>query len=80
MPLVTAGGKGYLRSQPIAKLKRYVQAYNIPLGADVIEKDDVVDAIIAARVSVSVFVYVLENFHDSSPVFIGSEWLFTTCE
>lgn len=47
---VTAGGKAYLRSLSIAKLKNYIQAYGLRLGADVIEKDDVIDAIVSARV------------------------------
>ena len=47
---VTAGGKGYLKAQPLAKLRAYIQAYNISLGNDILEKDDVVNAMIAARV------------------------------
>lgn len=47
---VTAGGKGYLRTMPMTRLKNYIQSYNIKLGPDVLEKDDLIDAIIAARV------------------------------
>jgi hypothetical protein len=49
---VTAGGRAYLRNISLARLKKYVDAYNI--GADgVIEKDDLIQRIIAVRVSVS---------------------------
>lgn len=53
--LVTAGGKGYLRTMSLSRLKNYVQAYNIKIGRDVLEKDDIIDAIIAARVRSSFF-------------------------
>lgn len=49
---VTAGGRAYLRNISLARLKKYVDAYNI--GADgVIEKDDLIQRIIAVRVSAS---------------------------
>ena len=48
---VTAGGKGYLRTLSLAKLKNYMQSYGMRLGPDVLEKEDVIDAIINARVS-----------------------------
>lgn len=48
--LVTAGGKGYLRSQSLAKLKNYIQAYNIKIGMSVLEKEDLINAIVSARV------------------------------
>lgn len=51
---VTAGGKGYLRTLSLAKLKNYMQSYGIRLGPDVLEKEDVIDAIINARVSLCI--------------------------
>lgn len=51
MSPVTAAGRTYLKSQPLAKLKKYVNAYNIKINRAV-EKDDIIDAILAARVSV----------------------------
>ena len=47
---VAASGKTHLRDMPLSKLKNYMQAYNIRMSADLIEKDDIVDRIIAARV------------------------------
>lgn len=55
-PQVTAGGKGYLRTQSLARLRNYIQAYNIKIGRDILEKDEIIDAIVAARVSARVFV------------------------
>lgn len=49
MWLVTAGGRGYLRNISLARLKRYVDAYNIKVD-DVLEKDDLIEKIIAIRV------------------------------
>lgn len=48
--LVTAGGRGYLKSLSLAKLKKYITAYNINTDRAV-EKDDLIDAVIAAKVS-----------------------------
>lgn len=49
---VTAAGKSYLKSLPLAKLKKYVDAYN--LKADrVVEKDDLVDILMSIRVSLN---------------------------
>jgi hypothetical protein len=47
---VTAGGRNYLKGLPLAKLKKYVTAYDIKINRAV-EKDDLIDAIVAARVS-----------------------------
>ena len=47
--LVTAAGKGWLRSYSLAKLRKYAKDYNINVDG-VIEKDDLIDRIIAARV------------------------------
>lgn len=46
---VTAGGRNHLKSLPLAKLKKYVNAYNIKIDRAV-EKDDFIDAILDARV------------------------------
>ncbi|KAG6837094.1 hypothetical protein H0H93_014986 [Arthromyces matolae] len=45
---VTAAGKGILRTLPLSKLKKYLEAYNIEIGR-VVEKDDLIDAILRAR-------------------------------
>lgn len=50
---MTAGGRSYLRSLPLAKLKDYVRAYRINVGRDVLEKDDIINAIVSARVSLT---------------------------
>ena len=47
--LVTASGKNALRKFPLNQLKDYIAAYDIVCPI-VLEKDDVVDAIISARV------------------------------
>ena len=48
-PAVTAAGKGQLRAQSLAKLKKYAQDYHINVN-NVVEKDDLIDRIIGARV------------------------------
>jgi hypothetical protein len=48
---VTAGGRSYLRSLSLTRLKKYVDAYNIKTDG-VLEKDDLIEKIIAARVSI----------------------------
>lgn len=48
--VVTAGGKGHLRQLPLSRLKKYANAYNIRTSG-VFEKDDLIDALISARVS-----------------------------
>jgi len=51
---VTALGKSQLRSLPAAKLRRYVDAYNIQIKGT-IDKNDIVDLVVAARVCPSAF-------------------------
>ncbi|KAG6894421.1 hypothetical protein C0992_006136, partial [Termitomyces sp. T32_za158] len=46
---VTAAGKGFLKALQLSKLKKYLEAYNIDIGR-VFEKDDLIDAILKARV------------------------------
>ncbi|KAH8113945.1 hypothetical protein DFH11DRAFT_1598397 [Phellopilus nigrolimitatus] len=60
---ITAGGKSYLRSQSLAKLKNYMQAYNLRMGAEVLEKDDVINAIVAARNSNGCLPRINENYY-----------------
>ncbi|KAJ7719191.1 hypothetical protein DFH07DRAFT_859547 [Mycena maculata] len=45
---ITAGGRGHLKSLPLTKLKKYINAYNIKADRAV-EKDDLIDAIVAAK-------------------------------
>lgn len=51
---VTAAGRGQLRAQPLSRLRKYVEAYNIKVDG-VIEKDDFIDHIIKARVRVAIW-------------------------
>lgn len=46
---ITASGRGQLKGLPLAKLKKYVAAYNIRI-VRAVEKDDFIDAIMSARV------------------------------
>ena len=50
---VTAAGRGQLRAQPLSRLRKYVEAYNIKVNG-AIEKDDYIDHIIRARVGVGI--------------------------
>lgn len=52
---VTAGGRNYLRGLSLTRLKKYVDAYNITTDG-VLEKDDLIEKILAARVSVLLYV------------------------
>ncbi|KAF8170676.1 hypothetical protein K438DRAFT_1909294 [Mycena galopus ATCC 62051] len=45
---ITASGRGQLRTLPLAKLKKYINAYGIKADRAV-EKDDLIDAILAAK-------------------------------
>jgi hypothetical protein len=47
---VTAAGRNSLKATPLGKLKMYVASYGIRIDRAV-EKDDIIDAIVAARVS-----------------------------
>ena len=49
---VTSLGRPQLRSLPIAKLRRYIAAYNISVKNPV-DKNDLIDAAVAARVCFS---------------------------
>lgn len=49
--VVTASPRSHLKSLPLSKLKKYLDAYSIKTDGAV-EKDDVIDRIIAARVCV----------------------------
>jgi len=58
---VTAAGRNQLKNLPLAKLKNYTHAYNIRV-ARALEKDDVIDAIISARVRWVPFFQLLDSF------------------
>ncbi|KIL63148.1 hypothetical protein M378DRAFT_164838 [Amanita muscaria Koide BX008] len=45
---ITAGGKTYLKSLPLAKLRKYASAYNIAID-HAVEKEDVIEAIMNAK-------------------------------
>ncbi|EMD35434.1 hypothetical protein CERSUDRAFT_116199 [Gelatoporia subvermispora B] len=45
---ITAAGKGKLRQIPLAKLKNYADSYDIDVST-VIERDDLIDALVSAR-------------------------------
>ncbi|KAI0729769.1 hypothetical protein C8Q72DRAFT_826276 [Fomitopsis betulina] len=45
---VTAGGKSHLKLLPLARLKKYANAYNIKVNG-VLEKDDLINALISVR-------------------------------
>lgn len=47
---VTAAGRTQLKSMPMSKLRNYINAYNISTER-VVEKDDLIDALMKARVS-----------------------------
>ena len=47
---VTAAGKGQLRGFSLAKLRKYAKDYGIDVS-NVLEKDDLIDRLISARVS-----------------------------
>lgn len=50
MIIVTASGRTQLRAQPVSVLRAYLKAYGLSLPANVLEKEEIVDAVIAARV------------------------------
>lgn len=63
---ITAGGRAYLRNLSLARLKKYVDAYNI--GADgVLEKDDLIERIISVREN-GRLPYANENFYRGNSV------------
>lgn len=53
--IVTAAGKGQLRGLSLARLKKYASDYGIDIH-NVVEKDDLIDGLIAARVRITVHV------------------------
>lgn len=61
-------GRGLLKTLPLAKLKRYVAAYNIKIDRAV-EKEDLIDAMVAARVSHPM------PLHAKTYWTTGTEWL-----
>ncbi|KAH9003453.1 hypothetical protein EDB86DRAFT_3217998 [Lactarius hatsudake] len=59
---ITAGGRNYLRGLSLARLKKYVDAYNIKTEG-VLEKDDLIEKIIAVRVRNGCLPYSNESFY-----------------
>jgi Rho termination factor, N-terminal domain len=60
IPAVTASGKAQLKSMPLGKLKKYANAYNIRTS-HAVEKDDVIEALLSARVGTIVLVAVPDD-------------------
>ncbi|KAF7316297.1 RING-finger domain-containing protein [Mycena indigotica] len=46
---ITAGGRAHLRSLTLPKLKKYISAYNIKGAERAVEKNDLIEAIMAAK-------------------------------
>ncbi|KAI0261645.1 hypothetical protein BC834DRAFT_1028181 [Gloeopeniophorella convolvens] len=59
---ITAGGRNYLRNLSLARLKKYVDAYSIKTEG-VLEKDDLIARIIAARGQNGCLPYANESFY-----------------
>jgi len=59
---LTAAGRSHLRSLPIAKLKKYVDAYNLKADGAV-EKDDLVEIIMSARTRNGCLPYANEDYY-----------------
>ncbi|KAF8552101.1 hypothetical protein OG21DRAFT_1486492 [Imleria badia] len=68
---VTALGRMQLRSLQLAKLRRYIDAYNIPIK-NPIDKNDLVDAAIAARTPQGCLSPVNENYYRKHSVPLSS--------
>lgn len=49
--VVTAAGRAKLKTMPMSKLRNYINAYNIKTVDRIVEKDDLIDAILRVRVS-----------------------------
>lgn len=67
---MTAGGKSHLKLLPLARLKKYANAYNIKVNG-VLEKDDLINALISVRVG---FPALFDNGVEHSVV-SGAKWL-----
>ncbi|PPQ67757.1 hypothetical protein CVT24_002767 [Panaeolus cyanescens] len=59
---ITAAGKAQLKAMPLSKLKKYVTAYNIKIDRAV-EKDDLIDGILAAKGPDGCLSRANENFY-----------------
>ncbi|KAI0642622.1 hypothetical protein C8Q79DRAFT_983074 [Trametes meyenii] len=59
---VTASGKGQLKQVPMARLKKYAKAYNIDV-AGVLEKDEFVERLVAARAPYGCLPSANESFY-----------------
>lgn len=58
---VTSAGRAQLKSMPMTRLRSYISAYNIRTDR-VVEKDDLIDAIVRARVC-NLFFCFCENVY-----------------
>ncbi|EGN92843.1 hypothetical protein SERLA73DRAFT_190389 [Serpula lacrymans var. lacrymans S7.3] len=59
---ITASGKTHLKSMPLAKLKKYVDVYNIKVNG-AIEKQDLIDSIIAVRTAYGCLPFANEDYY-----------------
>lgn len=54
MSAVTANGRAQLRNMPVSTLRAYMKAYGLSIPSNVLEKGEIVDAVVAARAGVRV--------------------------
>ena len=76
MRSVTAAGRNSLKSSPLGKLKKYVAAYGIRIDRAV-EKDDIIDAIVAAKVGQLHFELIRGCLGVHFSPLLGAQWMFT---
>ncbi|KAG8886308.1 hypothetical protein FRB98_001328 [Tulasnella sp. 332] len=74
--IVTASSRNQLRAVPMAKLRAYLKAFSIQ-AQGALEKDDIVQAILDARVSDAVETWVtISNWTLTSPWSLATKWVF----
>jgi hypothetical protein len=72
---VTAAGRNSLKALPLGKLKNYVASYGIRIDRAV-EKDDIIDAILAAKVGYLIRIdQGMFNVHS----LLETQWMFASC-
>ncbi|OAX34023.1 hypothetical protein K503DRAFT_786070 [Rhizopogon vinicolor AM-OR11-026] len=64
---ITASSKNQLKSLPLSKLRQYVDAYNIPVKGP-IDKNDLVDAIIAVKTPIGTLPSANEAYYRANAV------------
>ncbi|KAI0311101.1 hypothetical protein OF83DRAFT_1166441 [Amylostereum chailletii] len=64
---ITAAGRNYLKSLPMSRLKRYVDAYNIKIPG-IVEKDDLINTIMTVRESNGCLPKANEDFYRRNSV------------